>query len=233
MILLKPKANIHNTSLIVMRWLLIVTLLIASIGPLSRVKVVHAISPTLVATGILTVGGLLVAANFAKQAIDKSIQQVDQDVAARLTQAGDELERVIDLIQTKYQNSLDLTLDSLDTVAAGQFGRAYNLVLEMDQVLYRTTGALEAAGVQIITQAAMELRSVINYLEQRTAQLVLVSAESGVWIVDNLWETLLSVIALVYLGGLLLIAYGQTGAVLQKQPMISGLRLGILGGVFA
>src|ERR1700755_2892653 len=107
MILFRPKANIYSIAPFLIRWLLIVALLVAAIGPLSRVKVVHAISPTLVATGILTVGGLLVAANFAKQAIDKSIQQVDQDVAARLTQAGDELERVIDLIQTKYQNSLD------------------------------------------------------------------------------------------------------------------------------
>lgn len=180
---------------------------------------------------LVTIGGLLAAGKLAKDGIDDTLSQVDAITRERLIQAREEIERLIELIEEKYQDNLDLTLDSLDRFAAGQFNRAYNLIIDINQELQRTVGTIEEATLRVIEEAAAQLRVTVDFIAERVEQIVIVAAESGVWIIDNVWETIISVIALLFLVGVLLIAYSQVGPMIRMDRLPSRTRLAAFAGI--
>ncbi len=229
----QPHASNWHTFSRLIRFCLAIAILLAPIAHLEGVKVVHATEKKAIFGTVITVGALLIAGTLAKNAIDDTIDQVDDAARERLIQARMEIERIIELIEEKYQDNLNLTLESLDRLAAGQFGRAYNLIITINQELQRTIGVVQEAALNVIEQAAQQLRLTIDYLVERTEQLVIVAAESGVWVIDNLWETIISIVALLFLAGVLLIAYSQAGSILQTEKLIPPKRVGILSGIAA
>lgn len=176
---------------------------------------------------LITIGGLLIAGKLAKDGIDDSISKVDAAAAARMAQAKKMIEDLIKLIEEKYQDNLQLTLDSLDEFAAGQFARAYDLIMDINQEIQRTIGVVEEATIRVIEKAGAELRVTVDFIIQKVEQLVIVAAESGVWVIDNVWETLISVLALLFLIGVVLIAYTQAGAIMRTEKLPSPRRLAI------
>lgn len=175
----------------------------------------------------ITIGALLIAGKLAKDGIDDSISKVDDAAAARMAQAKKMIEDLIKLIEEKYQDNLQLTLDSLDEFAAGQFARVYDLIMDINQEIQRTIGVVEEATVRIIEKAGAELRVTVDFIVQKVEQIVIVAAESGVWVIDNVWETIISVLALIFLIGVVLIAYTQVGAIMRTEKLPSARRLGI------
>jgi hypothetical protein len=187
--------------------------------------------PTAFLGAVVTIGALLVAGKLAKDGIDDSIGKVGDESRALLQQARAEIERIITLIEKKYQDNLNLTLDSLDQFADSQFTRAYALVVQINEELQRTVGVIQRAAIEVIDRAAAQLRAAVDMIEKRIEQIVFVAAESGVWVVDNVWETIISVIALLFLAGLLLLGYGQAGSIIQEERLPSRIRLAVLGGL--
>ena len=183
---------------------------------------------------VLTVGGLLVAGKLALDKLDGIMDEVDAITRERLTQAREEIERLVDLIEEKYQDNLNLTLDSLDTFAAGQFNRAFNLIIDINQELERTVGTIEESAVRVIEQAGAQLNASVDFIIERVQQTVVVTAESGVWVIDNLWETIITIIALLFLVGVLLIGYSQIGPIIRMERLPSPPRLAAFAalGVF-
>lgn len=175
----------------------------------------------------ITIGALLIAGKLAKDGIDDSISKVDEATAARMAQAKKMIEDLIKLIEEKYQDNLQLTLDSLDEFAAGQFARVYDLIMDINQEIQRTIGVVEETTIRIIEKAGAELRVTVDFIVQKVEQIVIVAAESGVWVIDNVWETIISVLALIFLIGVVLIAYTQVGAIMRTEKLPSPRRLGI------
>ncbi|MEZ4670311.1 MAG: CARDB domain-containing protein [Anaerolineae bacterium] len=192
-----------------------------------NLTVVHAEKEQKFIGALITVGALLIAGKLAKDGIDDSISKVNDDVAARMRQAREEIEKLINLIEEKYQDNLELTLNSLDEFAAGQFARAYDLIMDINQEIQRTVGVVEDATVRVIEKAGAELRVTVDYITEKVEQIVIVAAESGVWVIDNVWETIISVLALIFLIGVILIAYTQVGAIMRTEKLPSPRRLGI------
>ena len=180
---------------------------------------------------IITIGALLIVGKLAKDGIDDSISKVDDATRERLAQARVEIERIIKLIDEKYKDNLNLTIESLDDLVGKQFTRVYQLISEINQEIQRTIGVIEETAVRVIERAAAELRQSIDYIEKKVEQIVIVAAESGVWVIDNVWETIISVVALLFLSGLLLLIYAQVAAIVRTEKLPSRIRLLSLGGL--
>ena len=93
-----------------LRTLLVIAIFASGLGQPSKPRMVYASSPgrpTAFFGAVITIGALLVAGKLAKDGIDDSIGKVGDESRALLQQARAEIERIITLIEKKYQDNLN------------------------------------------------------------------------------------------------------------------------------
>jgi hypothetical protein len=183
------------------RLLLIVAVFVAQFG--------SAISRPAKAFDPLTIGGMIV---LGKLTLDK-LNDIAQDalitageqVRQTIEQLKQDLASLIKMLEETYQNNLNLTIDSLDNLTRNKLLELQSLVDQVNQKLQDDIKLISQETRNVINQAGLQVRRITADLQQRLTDLVVVTSEAAVYIVDRTLFNVILVISLALLGiGLLM-----------------------------
>ncbi|MBX3062065.1 MAG: hypothetical protein KF726_03760 [Anaerolineae bacterium] len=187
------------TRVIVVAMVLLLLFNLIALGSLQRAE---ALDP-------LTIGGLIV---FGKLALDKidsiaqnAINNAGQQVRDSLEELRAQIANVIDELQKAYQDNLSITIDSLDSFTTGKLIQFQNMVEAVNQKLQEDINLIQQATKDVINTAATQVRQLGAEIQQRLQNVVVVTAEAAVFVIDRTLFNVVLVISLILLGlGLLI-----------------------------
>lgn len=142
---------------------------------------------------IISIAGVLIAGKFISDKINGIIDHVNEVVRGILAQIKRDLDDLINTLETKYQDNLNLTLDKLD-----DFTR--NKLLEITD-LFGTINQGVQDDINLITSNLQNtLQKAILELEDSLKKTILIAGETAVYVVDRATYQIVFIIALVALG---------------------------------
>src|SRR6478672_4012190 len=138
--------------------LVIMTLLLGLLGPLQG-RASAAAPPVAPTAGILqTLGDFLsLGANTVRE-VQQAIQIAGQEARDTLQQLNDEMTGLISTLEKTYQNNLNITLNSLDSVTRTKLVELQSLIDQVNSTLQADIGLVQQASKDIIRTAGQEIR---------------------------------------------------------------------------
>lgn len=156
------------------------------------------------ALGPLTIGGLLALSKFTLDKIDSIAQNALANAGEEVRRAIEEmrgnLEGLIDTLEQTYQDNLSLTIDSLDNFTRNKLLETQVLIEQVNEALQEDIELISQETRSIIVTASLEINRTTADLEQRLTDLIVVTSEGIVYIVDRTLFNVILVISLVLLG---------------------------------
>lgn len=193
-----------------------------------------------------TIGDLLTKAlgierliELSESAIDQAIDNAGEEARETVKVAGMEArstlekfrqdnESIILLLEKEYESALDVTIDSLDAISRRKLREVEDALMRVNKVLQEDIILLKESSVEVIQEAGQEISTVIEsasfkiqdniiQLEQTLENTVVIVTDSAAYLVDRLFNNIISAISLIFLGlGLLLFIYLFYARRLQK-----------------
>ena len=172
----------------------------------------RAAHPTKAFAGPLTIGGLIALSEIALNKINTIVQNAIANAGDQVRRSVDELranlQTLINSLSQTYQDNLNLTIDSLDALTSNKLIQLQGLINQVNQALQDDINLIAQQTRNIINQVALQAAQLIADVEQRINNLVVVTSDAVVFVVDRALFNVILVIALILLGlGLLLFIY--------------------------
>jgi hypothetical protein len=168
--------------------------------------------PRTQALGPLTIGGLIALSQLTLDKIESIAQNVlanaGEEVRRAVEQLRGDLQTLIRDLEQTYQDNLSLTIDSLDNLTRNKLLEIQGFVEAVNEQLQEDIQLISQETRSLLITASLEINRTTADLQQRLTDLVVVTSEGIVYIVDRTLFNVILVISLVLLGiGLLLFIF--------------------------
>lgn len=115
------------------------------------------------------------------------------------------LEKFIAILEDKYQDNLNITIDSLDDVTKRKILEIGNLITNINQQLQEDIKLVSQETQTVIKTASQEIEYLSNELEQSFKEVIIVGGKTTAYIIDRSTYNMILVVSIIFLGiGLLL-----------------------------
>ncbi|QPC80544.1 hypothetical protein G4Y79_12555 [Phototrophicus methaneseepsis] len=146
-----------------------------------------------------TLGDFLsLGANTVRE-IQEAIGLAGAEVRSTLNTLDGTIRDLMDEIEDKYQDNLNITIDSLDSATRNKLLEIESLMLSVNEVLKDDVRFLTDEARALLDDATLQIRQLSSDVKEDLQDVIFVAGETGAFLIDKTTETLITVGALVFL----------------------------------
>lgn len=175
-----------------------------------------------------TLGDLLsLGANTVRE-IQEAILLAGSEVSTILNGIDGTIRDLMDELEDKFQNNLNITIDSLDNATRNKFLELQSLLLSVNDVLKDDVRFLSEQAKQILRDASVQVQRLSAELKADLADVAIIGGETGAFLIERATENIVIIGSIVLLAiGILLFVF-----LFLRQNKPSGA-LAVLGVILA
>jgi hypothetical protein len=197
-------ASAHAIRARICTLVLILALLVTQLSGLTATRT-QALDP-------LTIGGLILFGQVTLDKIDSITQNAlntaGQQVRQSVSELRAQIQTMIKELEQAYQENLNITINTLDAITATKLAEMQTLIEKVNQKLQEDINLIQQATKDVINTGATQARQLMAELQQRLTNVVVVTTEAVVFVVDRALFNVVLIVSLIMLGiGLLLFVW--------------------------
>ena len=137
--------------------------------------------------------------------LEKAIRVAGYETRETLEKLKNDLVILLEALEEKYQNNLNVTIESLDDVTKKKLLEVEDLVTNVNEQLQADIKLASQEAQTVINTASQEIEILSSELEQSLEEIIIITGETSVYVIERSVYNSILVISLVFLGiGLLL-----------------------------
>ncbi|HUN05905.1 MAG TPA: CARDB domain-containing protein [Aggregatilineales bacterium] len=149
-----------------------------------------------------TLGDLLsLGANTVRE-IQEAILLAGSEVSTILNGIDGTIRDLMDELEDKFQNNLNITIDSLDNATRNKFLELQSLLLSVNDVLKDDVRFLSEQAKQLLRDASVQVQRLSAELKADLADVAIIGGETGAFLIERATENI------VIIGSIILLAIG-------------------------
>ena len=147
----------------------------------------------------ITVFGLLEALRQATNNIERLMSTATADVHSVLESLDNNIQGLINELETKYRDNLDITISSVDNALNGRLLQVSQIITQVNDLIGENVTQIEASALTVLRSASDELQLNVAAIRQSLADSVVVTVQGVTYVLNAAFLNTLSIIAIIAL----------------------------------
>ncbi|MCC7206527.1 MAG: hypothetical protein IT323_04435 [Anaerolineae bacterium] len=147
----------------------------------------------------ITVFGLLEALRQAANSIERLMSTATADVQSVLESLDNNIQGLINELETKYRDNLDITISSIDNALNGRLLQVSQIISQVNALIGENVTQIEASALTVLRSASDELQVNVAAIRQSLADSVVVTVQGVTYVLNAAFLNALSILAIVAL----------------------------------
>ncbi|MCB9461937.1 MAG: hypothetical protein H6670_19965 [Anaerolineaceae bacterium] len=146
-----------------------------------------------------TIGDFLsLGANTVRE-IQEAITLASSEVANTLNTIDGTVRDLMDELEEKYQDNLNITIDSLDAATRNKLLEVESLMLSVNDILKDDVRFISNEAKNLLADAALQIRQLSDDIKSDLQDVIIVAGETGAFLIDKATENIITIASVVLL----------------------------------